>query len=451
MNPKIEKIKQYLLELVNLQDHVDVTASAENIKKNVHFRGPNVYILFFAIVIASVGLNVNSIPVIIGAMLISPLMGPIIGFGLGLGTNDMDLIKCALKNLAVMVLISIFASTLYFLVTPLDMDHPTELLARTNPSIYDVFIALFGGLAGILETSRKERGTVMAGVAIATALMPPLCTVGYGLANWEPQYFLGALYLFLLNGILISLATFLIVKFLRYPAVEAETVTLGKRRAWTIGLVLALLLVPGTITTVRLVHENNFARNAKQFMAKHHVIGDKGTYVYNYEIDAPSFSITLFLAGEKLDEQNRQHFYAEALDAGFAPNQIVIKDEATSEFRERMSDEELLRDLLKSQEEQINMYKQRIEQLEKEQIIPTQSGQALSWKYLTYVREHPIVNWEKPTRILYAENDNLIDLSVVDDFSRRFHCHLTIMKGGEHWFHTPEQLAVLHSWIEENC
>lgn len=366
MSPKIEKIKQYLLELVNLQDHVDVLASAENIKKNVHFRGPNVYILFFAIVIASVGLNVNSIPVIIGAMLISPLMGPIIGFGLGLGTNDMDLIKCSLKNLAVMVLISIFASTLYFLITPLDMDHPTELLARTNPSIYDVFIALFGGLAGILETSRKERGTVMAGVAIATALMPPLCTVGYGLANWEPQYFLGALYLFLLNGILISLATFFAVKFLHYPAAEIESASRGKRRAWSIALVIVLLLIPGSITTVKLVQENNFARSAKLFMAKHHVIGDKGTYVYNYEIDAPMAKITLFLAGEMLDEEDRQYFYAEALDAGFAPSQIVIKDEATSDFQERMSDEELLRELLKSQEEQISLYKQRIEQLEKE-------------------------------------------------------------------------------------
>ena len=152
------KILSYLKQLVSLGDAMDVQAAATSIRENIHFRGPNVFILFFAIIIASVGLNVNSIPVIIGAMLISPLMGPIIGFGMGLGTNDMTLVKDALKNLAVMVVISIIASTLYFLVSPLDMDNPTELLARTNPTIYDVFIALFGGFAGIMETSRKERG-----------------------------------------------------------------------------------------------------------------------------------------------------------------------------------------------------------------------------------------------------------------------------------------------------
>ena len=185
------KILSYLRQLVSLGDAMDVQAAAASIRENIHFRGPNVFILFFAIIIASVGLNVNSIPVIIGAMLISPLMGPIIGFGMGLGTNDTTLVKDALKNLAVMVIISIIASTLYFLVSPLDMDNPTELLARTNPTIYDVFIALFGGFAGIMETSRKERGTVMSGVAIATALMPPLCTVGYGIASWNWHYAFG--------------------------------------------------------------------------------------------------------------------------------------------------------------------------------------------------------------------------------------------------------------------
>ena len=160
--------------LLNLSDYLDVETSSANIRDNVAFRGPNIIILFCAIIIASVGLNVNSIPVIIGAMLISPLMSPILGLGLGLGTNDTNLLGHALKHLAIMVGISIFASTLYFIASPLDMEHPTELLARTNPTIYDVMIALFGGFAGILEVSRKDKGTVMSGVAIATALMPPL-------------------------------------------------------------------------------------------------------------------------------------------------------------------------------------------------------------------------------------------------------------------------------------
>ena len=196
-----ERAKQFFREQLSVTDYIDVLAASANIRSNIPFRGPNIYILFVAIVIASVGLNVNSIPVIIGAMLISPLMSPIIGFGMGLGTNDTDLLLQSLKNLGIMFAISLLASTLYFVVTPLETDNPTELLARTNPSVYDVLIAFFGGIAGILELSRKEKGTVLSGVAIATALMPPLCTVGYGIASLNWQYAAGALYLFFINCI----------------------------------------------------------------------------------------------------------------------------------------------------------------------------------------------------------------------------------------------------------
>ena len=177
------RIKGYIGGIVRLNEHIDTDKASQYIRSNIDFKGPNVYILAFAIIVASVGLNTNSIPVIIGAMLISPLMGPIFGIGYGLGTNDMSFLKTAFKNLVVMVIISIFASTLYFLVSPLELENPTELLTRTNPTIYDVFIALFGGSAGIIEISRKDKGTVISGVARATALMPPLCTAGFGLAT----------------------------------------------------------------------------------------------------------------------------------------------------------------------------------------------------------------------------------------------------------------------------
>ena len=188
----LKTIRERFRDRLNISSFIDVESAVENIRGSIYFRGPNVWILGTAIIIASVGLNVNSIPVIIGAMLVSPLMAPIMGVGLGLGTNDTGLIREALKNLLVMVVISIFASGLYFLISPLAMENPTELLARTNPTIYDVLIALFGGLAGIIETSRKEKGTVISGVAIATALMPPLCTVGYGLATLNLHYLFGA-------------------------------------------------------------------------------------------------------------------------------------------------------------------------------------------------------------------------------------------------------------------
>ena len=299
------KIISYLRRLVSLNDAMDVNAAAASIRENIYFRGPNVFILFFAIIVASVGLNVNSIPVIIGAMLISPLMGPIMGFGMGLGTNDTTLVKDALKNLAVMVVISIIASTLYFLVSPLAMDNPTELLARTNPTIYDVFIALFGGFAGIMETSRKERGTVMSGVAIATALMPPLCTVGYGIASWNLMYAFGALYLFLINSILIALATFVTVKYLHYPVVE-EATTNTKRRAWSISLVVIVRIGPSGISAISVVRENQFATRAKSFIEQNKTIGT--SYVYQTAVKPAQGKVEFFLAGEALTDADRTLF-----------------------------------------------------------------------------------------------------------------------------------------------
>ena len=202
-----DTFKAQISGIANINDHIDINDASARIKSSIWFKGPNVWILAFSIVIASVGLNVNSTAVIIGAMLVSPLMGPIIGMGLSLGTNDTVLLRDAARNLLIMVIISLLASCLYFVLTPLNLTNPTELLARTSPTIYDVLIALFGGLAGILENCRKERGTVISGVAIATALMPPLCTAGYGLANLNMHYFLGAMYLFLINSVFIILAT----------------------------------------------------------------------------------------------------------------------------------------------------------------------------------------------------------------------------------------------------
>ena len=211
-----QHFKSVVRSATNLTGYIDTDAAEKAIRNSIYFRGPNVWILAIAIIIASIGLNVNSIPVVIGAMLISPLMGPIFGLGLGLGVNDVELMKSSGKNLVTMVCISLAASTAYFLITPLSLTNPTELLARTNPTIYDVFIALIGGFAGILEQCRKEKGTVFSGVAIATALMPPLCTAGFGIASGNLSYFLGALYLFFINCLFIMLATYISVKYFRF-------------------------------------------------------------------------------------------------------------------------------------------------------------------------------------------------------------------------------------------
>ena len=350
----------YLSDLVNLSEHIDVMSAMVNIRSNIPFRGPNVFILFFAILIASLGLNVNSIPVIIGAMLISPLMGPIIGFGLGLGTHDTDLIVEALKNLFVMVVISILASTLYFLLTPLSLEHPTELLARTNPTIYDVLIALFGGLAGIVETSRKDKGTVMSGVAIATALMPPLCTVGYGIAQLNWQYALGALYLFFINSVFISLATFVMVKYFKYPSVQLQDKSKERKRKFLIYFILVVVLIPGTFSTINIVRDNNIRRAASRFVAENKTKGKSFIYDYNVDNSADKPVLNLFVAGESLSDENKDELYEAALLEGFAREQVCFHEEAATV---RFNQNEMVKDLLEHHERQLDERDALIESL----------------------------------------------------------------------------------------
>ena len=273
-----QRIRRFIQRHIFIYDELDTAGAAQRIKSSIWFRGTNVWILAFSIVIASVGLNVNSTAVIIGAMLVSPLMGPIIGAGLALGTNDLDLLKAAGRNLLVMVLISLAASTLFFIVSPLALVNPTELEARTSPTIYDVLIALFGGLAGILENSRKERGTVLSGVAIATALMPPLCTAGYGLAHWQLHFFFGALYLFIINSVFIALATYIMVKYLRFETVAGLDVAGAKRRRNVISAVLVIVLVPSIWTAIELIGDNNYERNVQLMMEEDRFVGPH-TYV----------------------------------------------------------------------------------------------------------------------------------------------------------------------------
>ncbi|MBL7687114.1 MAG: TIGR00341 family protein, partial [Bdellovibrionaceae bacterium] len=193
--------------LLNIKSGFDERGATTAIRDNVNLTSANAWSLIFAIFIASIGLNVNSVAVIIGAMLISPLMGPIVGAGLALGVNDFSLLRRSILNLAYAVGISVVTSTLYFLISPLS-EIQSELLARTRPTFYDVLVAILGGAAGIVATSSKERGNAIPGVAIATALMPPLCTAGFGIAKGEIGYLVGALYLFVINSIFICISTY---------------------------------------------------------------------------------------------------------------------------------------------------------------------------------------------------------------------------------------------------
>ena len=333
-SPFLRYFKSLFIRYINISDQVDTEAAAERIKSGIWFRGANVWILAFAIVLASVGLNVNSTAVIIGAMLVSPLMGPIIGMGLSLGTNDWDLLKAAAKNLLVMVLISLAASTLFFILSPLSLVNPTELEARTSPTIYDVLIAFFGGLAGILENSRKERGTVLSGVAIATALMPPLCTAGYGLAHLNMHFFFGALYLFLINSVFISLATFLMVKYLAFRPVNNMVPEITRRRKQLVSAVFIIFLIPSIWSAFNLIRENNFERNARSFVESNRIVGPH-SYVYDYNIKGRHVNISI--AGEPLTDSLKTDYLGKAAQARIKEKYITLTEHSFGMTQSQMN------------------------------------------------------------------------------------------------------------------
>lgn len=323
MLPDWNILRQKIRKITNINGHIDTDDAAERIKNSIWFQGPNVWILAFSIIIASVGLNVNSTAVIIGAMLISPLMGPIIGIGLSLGTYDFDLLREALKNLLIMVLISLAASTFFFLISPLSLVNATELEARTSPTIYDVLIALFGGLAGILENSRKERGTVLSGVAIATALMPPLCTAGYGLAHLSARFFFGALYLFLINCVFITIATYLMVRYLHFRKVDNPNPVISSRRIRLMSLILFLFIAPSLWSAFNLIRSNNFERNVRDFVTEKRVYGK--TYLYDYRIVRDKGrKVTLFITGNTLSQADSTNIYMTAAKWDIRPDQLRL-------------------------------------------------------------------------------------------------------------------------------
>lgn len=354
------KFSEYIKETISINEHLDLKGAESTIRKNINFKGPNVVILACAIVIASVGLNVNSIPVIIGAMLISPVMGPIMGFGLSLGINDTDLMKASLRNFGVMVAISIIASSVFFLISPLNLEHPTELLSRTNPTIYDVLIAIFGGIAGTLENSRKERGTVLSGVAIATALMPPLCTIGFGIATLDPHYIGGALYLFLINSVFIALAVFVTSKYLGFRPVRNADELIDARRSRVVWAVVALLVVPSIWSAVTVIKENNFTINAVKFIDDNKSLGTSYIYDHKVKTGAKPYQVEVFLAGETMNPQARELLLRSAESHGLSRTQVILREEAAVKGADQT---EVVRDLYEYYDKRIQELNQTITDL----------------------------------------------------------------------------------------
>lgn len=297
-------LKRLYSSIFGFEEGTDIPSTIEGIKKDITFRGHTAWILIFSIFIASIGLNINSTAVIIGAMLISPLMGPILGVGLSVGTNDFDTLTRSLKNLGIAIFISLFTSTFYFAITPLNVEQ-TELIARTKPTILDVLVALFGGFAGIIAGSRREKSNVIPGVAIATALMPPLCTAGYGLANLKFNYFFGAFYLFFINSVFISLATFIVVRYLKFPLVEF--VNSQKLRKYKLYLIvfLTITITPSTIIFYNVIQETRFNVAVENFV--NDKCNFKGSELLSYKYThADSLSVIhLYYIGKKIDDEKK--------------------------------------------------------------------------------------------------------------------------------------------------
>lgn len=310
----MNKLFLQIPHLLDLRVDTDYKRTDESIRQNISFKSANAWTLVFAIFIASVGLNVNSTAVIIGAMLISPLMGPIVGAGYALGVNDFSLLKNSGKNLMYAIIISLITSTVYFLISPFN-EVQNELLARTAPNFYDVVIAFFGGAAGIVALSRSEKSNAIPGVAIATALMPPLCTAGFGLATMEWKFLVGALYLFIINSVFICLSTYIFVRYLKFPKVSYANLDERKRiNRWIIGTATAVV-IPSLVTAWMLLAQSTFRHRADKFVQGE--INFKGTFLVEkkFLFDLKKSSIYLTFIGKKLkpemlnELQRKKNYY----------------------------------------------------------------------------------------------------------------------------------------------
>lgn len=300
----------------------------ENVRSNISFRGSNLWILACAIIIASIGLNVNSTAVVIGAMLISPLMGPIVGAGFSLGIYNFDLLKKSLKNLLIATLIGLIFSTLYFLLSPFkETQH--EILSRTAPTIFDVLIAFFGGLVGVIAITRKEKGNPIPGVAIATALMPPLCTAGYGLAVGNMTFFFGALYLYTINCVFICISTFTIVKYLKYPAFSYVDATYQKRIKYVLTTVVLILILPSAFFAYQLLIQKKIKYNVDKFINVE--FQSKGyTPVYkNLNLKSNPNEIEIGFLNKKFSDEEVKNLNSKLNDYGLSNTVLFIKQDTT--------------------------------------------------------------------------------------------------------------------------
>ena len=362
----------YLVNLLDFRKDADQISTIEEIKANIQFKGATAWILICSILVASIGLNTNSIPVVIGAMLISPLMGPILGVGLSIAINDIDTLKTSLISLGTMILLSVLTSFVYFWIFDINAD-TSELFARTRPDIREILIAFFGGLALIIATTKKGTiATVIYGVAIATALIPPLCTAGYGIAVGDLDYFLGAMYLFIINTIFIALATFIVTKFLKFPMINYVDSIKRKRISRFATLAAIIVMIPAVWTFVNVVNESNFKNDALKFLNSELDILPNSKYikkntVVQYHSDKPSVIELTTLGNDQISKEiefvlnTKMKNYSSLNNTELIINQSIFREINNLEYMEELRSRDSL-DLL-SQTQKINFLEDKVQEL----------------------------------------------------------------------------------------
>lgn len=400
-------------KIAGLASDTDVHTTIQSITKSINFQGANLWILAFATIIASIGLDVNSTAVIIGAMLISPLMGPINGIGLAIGISDSELLRKSLKNFCLMVGISLLASTFYFLVSPLS-DAQSELLARTNPTIFDVMIAFVGGMAGIVALSRKEQSfTIISGVAIATALMPPLCTAGFGLATGQFKYFIGAFYLFFLNSVFIALATYLMVRFLKFPHKKYLDPSKSKKVSRYITLFTLITIIPSIFLAIDVIRETAFNNAAIRYVSdiqespifdNVELVNTKKEYTRKHRI------ITLSLIGQPLSQKEIDLMTQRLPDYGLTKTSLRIKQTGVTTDAEIES--VLIENILDKKDRQIALKDSVIRKLEEDILTLNNSSSEYEKVAHEIAVQYPEIKSVSISNMNYTDTKTLESVSI---------------------------------------
>lgn len=401
----IARIRAALRYRFNLRaDQSSFEEIDQNIRDGIEIKGTNLWVLMLAIFIASIGLNVNSTAVIIGAMLISPLMGPIMGVGYGVGINDYLLIKKALNNLLISFLIGLFTSTLYFLISPLSVAQ-SELLARTTPTIWDVLIALFGGLAGIIASTRKGKSNVIPGVAIATALMPPLCAAGYGMANGSMEMFFGAFYLFFINCVFIAFATLLLVGYLNPPHKRFVSEEMERRVTRYIYAVVLCTVLPSIYLAYGLVTREVFNSRANEFV-KNELVFEK-SFIAKQQIYPDKKVIDITLVGQRVSDESLSELSKKLERYRLSNAKLAIHQTVIKELDEASLKKSLLTDILNTNQQAFDSKNKQLQELQDElsKLRAQQGQQAEDLKEQQKIFAELVAQYPQVTKLAVAKTD----------------------------------------------